>query len=652
MSYRWHSPLGVVIESILPVAARDYSNTRATVFLETDPDIMAELDQLNLSPKQRYALEVLQQSHSSLTPAELAKATGCTIGPINALRKKELVRQATVRIEQKSHALETVARKENLQLNVDQQAALNIINKTVDANQHQTILLHGITGSGKTEVYIQAIQKVIEYGRQAIVLVPEISLTPQTKRRFNERFERVAVLHSHLTAAQRGWHWRQIAAGQIQVVVGARSAIFAPLPHLGLIVLDEEHDGSFKQDSTPRYHARDVARWRGEREQVPLILGSATPSLESWHAGRSESTRIVSLPRRIMDLPLPDVTTIDLRGEFAGRNSRGAISRRLHRAMWDSLKAGGQVILLLNRRGFATTIQCPDCGHILQCPDCAIAMTHHRDRKLVMCHYCDFRKPEPAACDECRSPGIRFWGVGTQKLEQEVKARFADYPCIRMDTDSMQKPGSHEAALDLFRKGERKILLGTQMIAKGLDFPNVTLVGIINADTGLHLLDFRAGERTFALITQVAGRTGRGPQGGSVMLQTFNPEHPAIMSATRHDYESFANAELEHRKDFGYPPFGCMARFVIRGPQETLARQMADGLAELAENWTEVNAECRVIGPAEAPITKLRGKYRFHFLMSCQDEDLLHRWISHVENNASDINDVQYIVDVDPQEML
>ncbi|MGI9517984.1 MAG: replication restart helicase PriA [Pirellulaceae bacterium] len=652
ISYRWHCPLGVTIETIVPVAVREKSNTREAIFLECDPDVIARLDEIKLPAKQRVALETLRDSRDSLTPAELARASGCTSGPITALRKKKLVRQATVRIEQRSHALQPAERRENFVLNDDQQAALNVIHDALKRSEHESILLHGITGSGKTEVYIQAIQQVIEFGRQAIVLVPEISLTPQTKRRFNERFDHVAVLHSNLTAAQRAWHWRQIAAGKVQVVIGARSAIFAPVPHLGLIVLDEEHDSSFKQDAAPRYHARDVARWRSEHEKVPLILGSATPSLESWWHGHQENARIVSLPKRILDRPLPNVTTIDLRGEFANRKSRGAISRQLHGAMLDSLQSGGQVILLLNRRGYATSIQCPQCGHVEYCPDCAIAMTHHRDRRFIMCHYCNHHAPEPTECSECGFSGIRFWGVGTQRLEQEVRARFPDYSCIRMDTDSMQRPGSHEAALDLFRAGERRILLGTQMIAKGLDFPDVTLVGVVNADTALHLLDFRAGERTFNLITQVAGRTGRGPRGGRVMVQTFDPEHPAIVAASHHDYVTFAETEMEHRREFAYPPFGCLARFVIRGPQEIPVRQMAETLADAAENWPGLQPQCRVMGPAEAPIVKLRGKFRFHFLLQCADEELLHDWIEAIQAAAPDIDDVQHIVDVDPQEML
>ncbi|MEM9943291.1 MAG: primosomal protein N', partial [Planctomycetota bacterium] len=363
---------------------------------------------------------------------------------------------------------------------------------------NRTFLMHGITGSGKTEVYIRAIQRVVEFGRQAIVLVPEISLTPQTRQRFRARFDRVAVLHSHLTSAQRAWHWNEIASGNVQVIIGARSAIFAPAPNLGLIVLDEEHDGSFKQDNAPRYHARDVAQSRAQSESIPLVLGSATPSLESWQRAKSGAYETLSLRNRVLDLPLPDVATIDMRIDFSGRKRFGPISQKLRQEITSALKTGGQVILLLNRRGFSTRIQCPACGHVETCPDCSIPMTHHKEGNKIVCHYCDYQSPQPDRCSQCRNTSIRFSGLGTQKLESHVKAMFPDVPLMRMDTDTMKKPGSHEKALATFRNGETKILLGTQMIAKGLDFPNVTLVGVINADTALHLPDFRAAERTFA----------------------------------------------------------------------------------------------------------------------------------------------------------
>ncbi len=652
ISDRWHCPPGTTFDSIVPAAVRELSNTRETIFLESDPEVVARLDDMRLTVQQRAALEYLRDSPESLTPAELAKAAGCTTAPITALRKKNLLRTSRVRIEQRAFPLAGKSGHADYELNDDQRRALMQIHDSLENCRHETILLHGITGSGKTEVYIQAIRKVIEYGRTAIVLVPEISLTPQTRRRFCERFERVAVLHSNLTPAQRAWHWRQIAAGNIQVVIGARSAIFAPVPHLGLIILDEEHDGSFKQDTAPRYHARDVARQRSLQQNIPLILGSATPSLETWKLALENKATTVSLPKRIMNLPLPDVVAIDMRGEFVRRHSRGSISRPLHAAMFDSLRSGGQVILLLNRRGYSTMVQCPQCGTVVHCPDCAIAMTHHKDRKFLMCHYCDYRKPVPNACAECGFTDIFFSGTGTQRLEQEVLAKFPDYTCERMDTDSMQRPGSHELALDRFRAGETKILLGTQMIAKGLDFPNVTVVGVVNADTALHLNDFRAGERTFTLITQVAGRTGRGPRGGRVLVQTCNPDHPAIVAAMRHDYESFAASELASRREFGYPPCQSLARFVIRSEKQGLAHDTAVRMAEIAATWPGKDDSMTVVGPAEAPITKLRGKFRYHFLLQGPDEEPLHAWIRHIEARLPELKDVQHIVDFDPQEMM
>ena len=415
---------------------------------------------------------------------------------------------------------------------------------------------------------IQAIQQVVRFGRQAILLVPEISLTPQTVARFRARFDRVAVLHSHLSDVERHEHWRRIARGEVEVVVGARSAIFAPTPHLGLIVLDEEHESTFKQETAPRYHARDVALRRAADQNVPLVLASATPSLESWHRAQRGEYRLVEMPRRVLNRPMPAVRTIDLRDEVHSKQSRGAISRPLHRAMDEALRDGGQVILLLNRRGHSTHIQCPACGHAMRCPECDLALTFHRHDSSAVCHYCDYHSAAPTACPECNFAGIRFSGLGTQKLEAEVRARFPNYPCLRMDTDSMRARGSHEQALAAFRDGKTRILLGTQMIAKGLDFPNVTLVGVVNADTALHLPDFRAAERTFQLVTQVAGRTGRGPQGG--LRAGANAESRcagdrggrAARSGRRSPRE-----ELPHREALGYPPFASMIRIVIRGRQ-------------------------------------------------------------------------------------
>ena len=521
------------------------------------------------------------------------------------------------------------------------------------AGRHETILIHGVTGSGKTEVYIQAIQEAVRFGRQSIVLVPEISLTPQTRDRFRARFPKVAVLHSHLKDSERHWHWQRIAAGEVNVVVGARSAVFAPTPHLGLIILDEEHEATFKQESAPRYHARDVALWRAQAEGIPLVLGSATPALESWHRAHNGTYKLVEMPRRVFDRPMPLVQTIDLRDEFHNRRTRGAVGRKLHQAIEAALRDGGQVILLLNRRGFATHIQCPACGFVLRCPHCELALTHHRLGEIALCHYCDYEMPAPHECPQCHFTGIRYAGVGTQKLEAEIKARFPDAKVLRMDTDTMQAPGSHARALSAFRERKIDILLGTQMIAKGLDFPNVTLVGVINADTALHLPDFRAAERTFQLVTQVAGRTGRGPQGGRVLVQTFSPDHPAIRAAIHHDYAAFARQELPIREALEYPPFADMIRIIVRGPVERVAQEFAADLgARFKRDLKQLTGPNRLLGPAPAPISKLRGLHRFHLQLQALEGAALREIVRRVQVEVPRPQDVQWIADVDPLEML
>jgi primosomal protein N' (replication factor Y) (superfamily II helicase) len=609
---------------------------------------------LKLTAKQLEILKVLAASPEPLSPGELARAARCSGGPITTLRRKGLIRAQTGRIGTLRPEQVMPAREKHLVLNPDQDKALQTIFDAMNSRRHQTILIHGVTGSGKTEVYIQAIQEVIHFGRQAIVLVPEISLTPQTVERFRQRFGAVAVLHSHLSDAERHWHWQRIAEGAVSVIVGARSAVFAPTPNLGLIVLDEEHESSFKQESAPRYHARDVAAARAAAEDVPLVLGSATPSLESWRRTQTGQYTLVSMPRRVLDRPLPSVGTIDLRGQKRGGGlSRGAISRQLFTAMTTALAEGGQVILLLNRRGFSTHIQCTACGFVAQCPHCDIALTHHRTEQIALCHYCDYEVPAPANCPTCGFVGIQYWGLGTQRLEAEVRARFPNVLSLRMDTDAMQAHGSHERALSAFRSGKVRILLGTQMIAKGLDFPNVTLVGVINADTALHLPDFRAAERTFQLVTQVAGRTGRGPKGGRVLVQTFNPDHAAIQAAVRHDYAAFAAGELPIRQMLNYPPFSTMIRLVVRGPVEPVTAEFSKYVAERVESaLKESETDARVLGPAPCPFARLKGEYRFHIQLQGVDGERVRAAVATATANLEAPPAVRWIVDVDPVEML
>jgi primosomal protein N' (replication factor Y) (superfamily II helicase) len=646
-------PWGQVLEAVVPAGVKYQAGTREVTLLSVSPEVAAQLTMLKLPPKQAAALQLLADSDRPLSVHELAARAGCRAGPVNALRKKGLLVESVERLGAHQAAEAALAREAPHELYAEQQAALDAICDSLRAAEHRTILIHGVTGSGKTEVYIRAIKEVVRFGRQAILLVPEISLTPQTEARFRARFDRVTVLHSHLSDVERHEHWRQIAAGEVQVVVGARSAIFAPTPHLGLIVLDEEHESTFKQDTAPRYHARDVALARAADQRVPLVLASATPSLESWYRAQQGEYRLVEMPRRVLELPMPAVRTIDLRDEAHSRHSRGAISRPLHQAMQAALGEGGQVILLLNRRGHSTHIQCPACGYAMKCPDCDISLTFHRQDNSAVCHSCDYHTEPPHECPECKSPGLRYRGLGTQKLEAEVRTRFPDFECLRMDTDSMRRRGSHEQALRAFREGRVKILMGTQMIAKGLDFPNVTLVGVINADTALHLPDFRAAERTFHLVTQVAGRTGRGLQGGRVLVQTFSPEAPAIAAAVRHDYAAFARDELPHRESLGYPPFGSMVRIVIRGKSESTTRALGGELERRLELVLQgMSSDVRVLGPAPAPFAKLRGSFRWQLQLQSVDGALLRDAFRRATADFKPPEGVSWIVDVDPLDMM
>ncbi|HBE70059.1 MAG TPA: primosomal protein N' [Planctomycetaceae bacterium] len=650
MSRYYVAPLGQVFEAAVPAGVRASAGSRQRNFLYPAPDADSRL--ASLTAKQLSIMQALIMAGQGLTADQLQKAASCSSAPIKSLRDAGLIEMRQERVYEESIAPSTPPNTLPLALSVDQRQALKHITGALESHQQQTILLHGVTGSGKTEVYMQAIHEVITYGRQAIVLVPEISLTPQTRQRFLARFGNVALLHSHLTASQRHAQWRRIASGEVPVVIGARSAVFAPLPRLGLIVLDEEHESTFKQDTLPRYHARDVALHRSFLEQIPLVLGSATPSLESWHRAQRGVYSLASLPRRILNRPMPQVSTVDLRNERVDPN-RGSLTRQLKNAIRQTLDDDGQVMLLLNRRGFATSIQCPDCGHVENCPDCDLPLTHHRDGGKACCHYCDYQIPTPASCTQCQSKAIRYSGLGTQRLEIEVQRAFPDVGVARMDSDTMRRPGSHERTLAEFRNGQIRILLGTQMIAKGLDFPNVLLVGVINADTALHFPDFRAAEKTFQIVTQVAGRTGRGEKAGHVILQTFSPEHPAIIAASQHDFLGFAKYELAQRERYGYPPHGYLARFIVRGPDITTTEGFAESLVkQLTGRRDNLGLDCRILGPAPPPLARLRGKFRFHCILQSPAPDQLNRLIVQTMAQLKPPKDVQYVVDIDPIDTL
>ncbi len=642
---------GQVLHGVVPAGVRKLSGTRLLTHFRPTALGKQAYEALSLSKKQRAAFEVLLSANQPLRGEEIATAADCGTGPINALKHKGYVEVVRLREETASYETEAAEAETDFIANEEQQNALTEIHRTLRAGEHRTILLHGVTGSGKTEVYIQAIREIVSYGRQAIVLVPEISLTPQTIRRFRTRFDSVAVLHSHLSDSERHWHWTQIAAGKVQVVVGARSAVFAPCPHLGLIIIDEEHETTFKQDSVPRYHAREVARERSRLEDVPLILGSATPTLESWHRVQTGEDQLISLHKRVGKLPLPPVVVVDVRNDPLVRKG-SAIGRALGSAMRLALQDGGQVILFLNIRGFSPAIWCPACGASVKCRDCDITLTWHKDKRKALCHSCGIEEDAPRICPSCGNNAMRQVGTGTQKLEEEVRAKFAGITCARMDSDAMKKPGSHDTVLTAFRHGEIRILLGTQMIAKGLDFPNVTLVGVIDADTLLHQPDLRASERTFQLIAQVAGRTGRSSKGGRVFVQSASPSEPAIRRASEHDYLGFVTDEMRDRESMAVPPFRSLARVILRGDNETAVRTHAQEMAKLLQKTGEQRSlAVEILGPAPAPIAKLKGQYRYHFQLSAEGLDPIRELWRIVESDLPAAAGVEYVVDVDPVNM-
>jgi primosomal protein N' (replication factor Y) len=640
---------GQVLDSVIPAGVRHKSGTREVQHVRlTDGGVAALAAGGRLSVQQRTLLTLLRESAAPIAAAELCERGGCGPGPLSTLRKKGWVEAIRIRSDISGEDNAQSIHEADLNLSLQQLQALNQILRPLRESRHETLLLHGVTGSGKTEVYIQAIREVVSYGRQAIVLVPEISLTPQTIRRFRSRFRSVAVLHSHMSDADRHWQWQQIASGAVDVVVGARSAVFAPAPHLGMIIIDEEHEPSFKQDSTPRYHAREVARRRCEDLRIPLILGSATPTLESWLRAHRRLDTLVSMPSRVADRPMPPVHIIDTRED--PRVKRGfSIGRALHTAMVKALNDKGQVILFLNLRGYSPVVWCRSCGAGIQCPSCDISLTWHRDAGKAVCHSCGYQSDPPSNCPACGSNAVRYLGTGTQKLDEEVQGLFPGARVLRMDSDSMRKPGSHDEALDRFRRGEVDILLGTQMIAKGLDFPNVTLVGVVDTDAMLRQPDLRAAERTFQLIAQVAGRTGRGERGGRVLVQTSTPDDPAVKFAARHDYIGFARHELTERSEAKAPPFTSVTRVIFRGPDEQRTRETAIAVADrLRAARSGDTAELRILGAAPAPVVRLRNLWRFHLQICGPSPELIRSLWLKVEEHLQLPEDVELAVDVDP----
>lgn len=537
-----------------------------------------------------------------------------------------------------------------------QRTAVDRIEQTLEGSGGETFLLHGITGSGKTEVYIRVLRRILDQGQSAIVLVPEIALTPQTVNRFRAHFpDEVGVLHSRMSKGERYDTWRQVRAGNYRIVIGPRSAILAPVQDLGLVVVDEEHESSYKQfDPSPRYHARDVAVMRAHMNDAVCILGSATPSLESYLNAKHEKYELLELPERVAvaqgdQAVLPEVRVIDLTLERKKHRLEGTLSKSLQEAIDERLERQEQIMLLQNRRGYAPVMECEDCGWSPGCSDCAVSLTYHKPRRQLRCHYCGFARRVPRSCPSCDSSNMDYLGQGTQRIEEEIEALFPDARLQRMDRDTTSRKHAHRKILDRFSRGSIDILLGTQMIAKGLDFERVTLVGVVNADTGMLFPDFRSEERTFQLLTQVAGRAGRSHLPGEVILQTRNPDHRAIQCAKAHDYETFVEGELAERQQFGYPPYGRLVGIEFRGSKEKAVKQAAS-------TWTSIlrgkSSNAQVLGPEEAFVRRVKRQYRYQTILRTSrsvSARTIQQWLRQTEETfGSAPGDCRIAIDVDP----
>ena len=565
---------------------------------------------------------------------------------------RSLARRGLVSLRTELPVWGNLAAREPHVLNPRQQEAFDRIRAAVEARQFKTFLLHGVTGSGKTEIYLRAIETTLALGRGAMLLVPEIALTPAMAGQFFHRFgDRVAILHSAFTDVERAEQWRRIQAGTAGVVVGTRSGVFAPVRNLGLIVVDEEHDGSYKQEETPRYHGRDTAIVRAQAAGAVVVLGSATPSLESRYNAEKAKYDLLELPERIEHRPMPDVEVVDMRVEFLETRKQAVFSRRLLDAIRGRLDNGEQTMLLLNRRGFSSVVACRACGHRLECINCAVTLTYHRRDRRMLCHYCGYAERIPSRCPKCESEHIYFLGTGSEKVEEELHREFPAARVTRMDRDTVTGKRQYETVLEGFREGNYDILVGTQMIAKGHDIPNVTLVGVVSADVGLGMPDYRAAERSFQLLTQVAGRAGRGELPGIVVIQTINPEHYAVRFAAAQDYRLFYEKEIQFRKMMRYPPFAALANIIIRGRKQEDAMRMS---GEVGRLLTPPPEKMRVLGPAEAPVPRLKDEFRYQILLKAASRASLNQTLQALRRHALEQKwgPTALVIDVDPVSVL
>ncbi len=610
------APVERAIRTVLPSAVRRRgSRFKSQAYVTLRAESLFPADGKPLPAKQQAVVDLLVREHHGMFLAALTRAAGVTASPVKSLEKKGIVEIAERSMLRDPLARRNILRTQPLELMPEQTEALEKIRSAVSAQDPSVVLLYGVTGSGKTEVYLQAIAHVLERGQGAIVLVPEISLTPQTVERFVGRFgKRIAVLHSHLSDGERHDEWHRIHDGKADIVIGARSAVFAPVAELGLIVVDEEHEPSYKQEEAPRYSARDVAVMRGHMQKCAVVLGSATPALESWNNALRGKYGLSRLPHRADNRRMPHMRIVDMRLEAERAGGAHVFSRDLLEAVGLRLERGEQTILFLNRRGYSTSLICRQCGFVASCEQCSVSFTYHRRDERLRCHICGDSRSVPPKCPECFDPAFKHTGVGTQRVETIVRKCFPQAVIGRMDADATVNKDAYDRILGDFRAGKTHILIGTQMIAKGLHFPNVTLVGVIYADLSLHMPDFRASERTFQLLAQVAGRAGRGDVSGEVIVQTYTPFSPAVQAARRVDFEGFCDQELEFRKELSYPPFAHLVCLTLRGKSE---EQVALSTSALAGQVRQVAPAGRFImsEPAPAPLARAKGYYRYQLML-------------------------------------
>ncbi|MCY7811795.1 primosomal protein N' [Bacillus spizizenii] len=585
--------------------------------------------------------------------ADLCKKTDASSATIKTLIQKGLLKESYEEVYRDPYQDKMFKKTEPLPLTDEQSAAFQPIRQTLDNDEHKVFLLHGVTGSGKTEIYLQSIEKVLAKGKEAIVLVPEISLTPQMVNRFKGRFgSQVAVMHSGLSTGEKYDEWRKIHRKEVRLVVGARSAIFAPFENLGMIIIDEEHESSYKQEEMPRYHAKEVAIKRAEHHSCPVVLGSATPTLESYARAQKGVYELLSLKHRVNHQVMPEVSLVDMREELRSGN-RSMFSVELMVKLEKTISKGEQAVLFLNKRGYSSFVMCRDCGYVPQCPHCDISMTYHRYGQRLKCHYCGHEEPVPHTCPECASEHIRFFGTGTQRVEEELTKVLPNARVIRMDVDTTSRKGAHEKLLSAFGEGKADILLGTQMIAKGLDFPNVTLVGVLSADTTLHIPDFRSAEKTFQLLTQVSGRAGRHEKPGQVIIQTYTPSHYSIQLTKTHDYETFYQHEMAHRREQSYPPYYYLALVTVSHEEVAKAAVTAEKIAHFLK--ANCGADTKILGPSASPIARIKDRYRYQCVIKYKQETqlsaLLKKILEHYKREIEQKH-VMISIDMNPYMMM